>query len=152
LDTVTYPEQSVIDTITTYCVPLQINTQDGSGTAVVEGYRQVWTPDVRVLAADGFELYRWNGYLPPFEFIPQLLVALGQAYLRLHDEARAAVLYEDVLARFPTSAAAPEAQYYLGVSRYKASHQGADLATGWQRLQTRYPESIWRTKQSFSEP
>jgi hypothetical protein len=25
LDTVTYPEQSVIDTITTYCVPLQIN-------------------------------------------------------------------------------------------------------------------------------
>jgi hypothetical protein len=36
---------------------------------------------------------RWNGYLPPFEFVPQLLVALGQARLRLHAEARAATLY-----------------------------------------------------------
>jgi hypothetical protein len=116
---------------------------------------------VRVLAADGFELSRWNGYLPPFEFVPQLLVALGQARLRLHDEAGAA-LYEEVLSRFPTSAVAPEAQYYLGVARYKAGHEGADLAKAWHRLQTRYPEtwhrlqtrypeSIWRVKQSFIE-
>jgi hypothetical protein len=151
LDTVTYPEASVAAAISTHCVPLQVNTQAGSGAAVVERYRQVWTPDVRVLAADGFELYRWNGYLPPFEFLPQLLVALGQARLRLHDEARAAALYEEVLSRFPTSAVAPEAQYYLGVARYKDSHEGADLAKAWHHLQMRYPESIWRTKQSFIE-
>ena len=48
-------------------------------------------------------------------------------------------------------AVAPEAQCYLGVARYKASHEGADLAKGWHRLQTRYPESNWRTKQSFNE-
>jgi hypothetical protein len=57
-------------------------------------------------------------------------------------------------ARWPRDAScavAPEAQYYLGVARYKASYEGADLAKGWHRLQTRYPESIWRTKQSFIE-
>jgi len=42
---------------------------------------------------DGFELYRWSGYLPPFEFLPQLLVGLGQAYLRTHDEPRAAATF-----------------------------------------------------------
>jgi len=148
---VTYPEQSVAATIAAYCVPVQINTQDGSGADIVERFRQVWTPDVRVLAADAFELYRWNGYLPPFEFLPQLLVAIGQARLRQHDEGGAATVYEDVLARFPTSAVAPEAQYYLAVARYKASHEGADLINGWKRLRARYPESIWRVKQSFSE-
>jgi hypothetical protein len=38
-----------------------------------------------------------------------------------------------VLTRCPTSAVAPEAQYYLAVARYKASHEGADLAKGWHR-------------------
>ncbi len=147
----TYPEQSVAATIAAHCVPVQINTQDRSGADIVARYRQVWTPDVRVLAADGFELYRWNGYLPPFEFVPQLLVALGQARLRQHDEGGAAAIYEEALARFPTSAVAAEAQYYLAVARYKASHDGADLMNGWGKLRARYPDSIWRVKQSFSE-
>lgn len=151
MGTVTYPESSVAAAIAAHCVPLQIDTQDGSGADVVAHYRQVWTPDLRVLDADGYELYRWNGYLPPFEFTPQLLVALAQTRLRLHDEAGAAALYDEALTRFPTSAVAPEAQYYLGVSRYKASHKGVDLSKGWHRLQSRYPESIWRVKQSFTE-
>ena len=103
-------------------------------------------------SADGLDrAARTGGSQRSFEFVPQLLVALGQARLRLHEEARAAALYEEVLSRFPTSAVAPEAQYYLGVARYKASHEGADLAKAWHRLQTRYPESIWRVKQSFIE-
>jgi outer membrane protein assembly factor BamD (BamD/ComL family) len=60
-------------------------------------------------------------------------------------------LYEEVLTRFPMSAVAREAQYYLGVARYKASHEGADVAKAWHRLQTRYPVSNWRVKQAFIE-
>ena len=63
----------------------------------------------------------------------------------------AAALYDDVLRRFPTSAVAPEAQYFLAVAKYKASHQADDLRGGWRRLQTRFPDSIWRVKQSFRE-
>ena len=56
-----------------------------------------------------------------------------------------------VLERFPTSAVAPEAQYFLAVSAYKQSHQASDLLDNWHRLQMRYPDSLWRVKQLFVE-
>ena len=60
-------------------------------------------------------------------------------------------VYEEALRRFPTSTAAPEAQYFLAVSKYKASHESSDLLGGWKEPQDRYPDSIWRVKQSFTE-
>ena len=83
---------------------------------MVECFQQAWTPDLRILSPQGVELYHWNGYLPPFEFLPQLLVAQAQACLRRQDPGSAAEVYRDVLERFPTSAVAPEAQYFLAVS------------------------------------
>jgi TolA-binding protein len=151
LGAVTYRESSVADTINERFVPVQVNTLEESAQPVIGRYRQAWTPDVRVLAPDGYELYRWNGYLPPFEFVPQLLAAQAQALLRMGDLDRAAGVYEEVLRRFPTSAVAAEAQYYRGVAKYKASHEPNDLAGSWDQLQSRYPESIWRVKQSFRE-
>jgi len=148
---VTYPTQAVADTINEYFLPVQVNTQDGSGAGLVERYRQVWTPDIRILDHDGYELYRWNGYLPPFEFLPQLLVDIGQAYLRKHDEPRVAGLFEQVIREYPTSAAAPEAEYYYAVSTYKHSHKLEDLIGNWDRLRRDHPESTWRVRQSFSE-
>lgn len=153
MDAVTYPEQVVSGTIGERFVPVQINTQEEWGTPVVERFRQTWTPDLRVLGSDAFEYYGWNGYLPPFEFVPQLLVGQGRALLRMDDLPGAAEVFKEVVRRFPTSAVAAEAQYYYAVSRYKASHEANDLwgAKGWRAIQTRYPESIWRIKQSFGE-
>jgi hypothetical protein len=148
---VTYSEPRIAQTIEQRFVPVQVNVTVDTSKPIVENFHQVWTPDLRVLASDGFELYRWNGYLPPFEFLPQLLVAQAQACLRTHDEAGAAAIYDDVLCRFPTSAVAPEAQYFFAVATYKQSHLADDLLGNWQRLQSQYPESIWRIKQSFTE-
>ncbi|MBO0729422.1 MAG: hypothetical protein J2P57_09200, partial [Acidimicrobiaceae bacterium] len=105
----------------------------------------------RILDPDGVELYRWNGYLPPYEFLAQLLVAEAHAWLRLGDNDRAAEGYTAALDRHPTAACAPEAQYFLAVARYKSSHEGRDLLGAWHRLRGRYPESTWRIRQSFSE-
>ena len=148
----TYSETTVADTIKTHFVPVQINTQEEAGHAMVQCFHQVWTPDLRILSSQGAELYRWNGYLPPFEFLPQLLVARAYACLALQDPSGAAEGYRQVLARFPTSAVAPEAQYFLAVSLYKYSHEASDLLDNWHQLQTRYPDSLWRLKQSFIEP
>jgi TolA-binding protein len=148
---VTYSESTVADEIGERFIPVQLNVQAPATKPVSERYRQVWTPDLRLLGPDGFELYRWNGFLPPFEFLPQLLVAEAHGFLRLDDHRRAATIFDEVLRRFPTSSVAPEAQYFLAVSKYKASHEGADLLGGWKLLQARYPDSIWRVKQSFSE-
>lgn len=147
----TYPDPLVAGTIGERFVPVQINVTEAAAQPIIQRYRQAWTPDLRVLAADGFELYHWNGYLPPAEFVPQLLVAHGQARLRSGDLEGAAATYEEVLRRFPTSAFAPEAQYYLAAARYKASHNAEELHRGWRLLRERYPTSIWRVKQSYSE-
>jgi hypothetical protein len=148
---VTYPEPAVAKTINERFVPVQVNTQEESAKPIIERFRQIWTPDLRVLGPDGFEYYRWNGYLPPFEFMPQLLVGQAQALLRQNALSSAAAIYEEVVQRFPTSEVAPEAWYYLSVSKYKATHEGNDLLRGWRQLQTRYPDSIWRVKQIFTE-
>jgi len=130
-----------------------MDTQEDWGKPVVQRYRQAWTPDIRVVGPDGFDYTFWNGYLPPNEYVPRLLVAQAMAYLRMQNNARAAGIYQEVLDRFPTSAATPEAAYFFAVARYKDSHQADDLrgVKGWKRLQTRYPLSEWRLKQSWTE-
>lgn len=151
MSAVTYSDAQVIETITARFVPVQINTQEAVGLPMVQRFYQVWTPDLRVASPEGVDLAHWNGYLPPAEFLPQLLVAHAQALLRLHDEPGAAAIYREVLEHFPTSAVAPEAQYFFAVSAYKHSHKASDLLDNWRQLQTRYPASIWRVKQSFIE-
>jgi hypothetical protein len=111
---VTYREPRVAEAINERFVRVQVNLSEETAQPIVERYRQVWSPDLRVLGSDGFELYRWNGFLPPFEFLPQLLVAEAQACLRRRQAAGAAAFYEDVLRHFPTSGVAPEAQYLPG--------------------------------------
>jgi TolA-binding protein len=41
---------------------------------------------------------------------------------------------------------APEAQYYLGVTKYKASHDPKELKLGFEALQRDYPSSEWAKK------
>lgn len=142
-----------METINRFFVPVQANTQADDGKMLVAKYRQAWTPDIRVLGVDGFEYAAWIGYLPPAEYVPQLLVARATALLRMQENVAAADAYSEVLDRFPTSQAAPEAAYFFAVSKYKESHEPADLRGrhGWHRLQTRYPESTWRLRQSWTE-
>ena len=149
----TYPDESVSAAISNLFVPVQINTQDSSPNTVetVQRFRQVWTPDLRIIDGEGVELYRWNGYLPPTEFLPQLLAGRAQALLRSDRGDEAADAYADVLRRFPTSFVAPEVAYFAAVSRYRISHQVPDLLGNWGHVQSRYPLSEWRTKQSFIE-
>jgi hypothetical protein len=149
---VTYPNAAVKEAITQRFVPCRIDTLDASNAPLVQRFREAWTPDLRVLDPDGVELYHWNGYLPPYEFLAQLLVAEAQGWLRLGENARAAGVFAEVLERMPTAACAPEAAYFLGVARFKATHEAKDLVMAWHALRTRYPESTWRVRQSFGEP
>jgi hypothetical protein len=150
---VTYPNHAVATTISELFEPVQVNTQDGSANTAetVRRFRQVWTPDLRIIDSEGVELYRWNGYLPPAEFLPQLLAGRAEALLRSDRGEEAADEFARVLRAYPTSFVAAEVAYFTAVSRYRLSHEPADLLEKWAHLQSRYPESRWRTKQSFVE-
>jgi hypothetical protein len=132
-------------------VPLQIDNTATESRAILHKLHHIWTPDVRVLTHNGDELYRWDGYLPPFEYTPRMLCGFALANLRTKRFDNAEKLYVEVLKRFPTSYAAPEAQYYLGITRYRRDPDGDDLLEGWAQLRSRYPNSEYRVKQSFKE-
>lgn len=145
----TYPETPVREAIERLTVPLQLDNTADASQAVLDRYRHVWTPDLRILDTDGTELYRWNGYLPPYEFAPQLIAAVAHARLRRKEYDAAKALYEEALRRFPTALIAAEAQYYVGVSAYRASHNANDLLHAWHELEKSYPQSDWTVKQNF---
>jgi len=148
---VTYPQAWVAQAIAQYAIPLQIDNSKSENNQLLHRIHHIWTPDVRILHYDGFELYRWDGFLPPSEFAARLECAVGMAYLRLKRFDEAEKAYVDVLRRFSTSYAAPEAQYYLGVVRYRRDPDSDELLTQWAQLRGRYPASEYRVKQSFKE-
>ena len=147
----TYPQNFVIDALVQYAIPLQIDNSQPARQTLLHRLRHIWTPDCRVLNHNGEELYRWEGYLPPAEFAPRMLFGFGIAYLREKRYDNAEKLFEDVLRRFSTAIAAPEAQYYLGVARYRRDPESDEMLEQWAQLRARYPGSEARVKQSFKE-
>jgi hypothetical protein len=148
---VTYPHTSVVDAITAYSIPVQIDNSKSENNVLLQRIRHIWTPDVRILYHDGHELYRFDGFLPPAEFAARTLCGFGMAYLRLKRFDHAEAVYLDVLKHYSTTYAAPEAQYYLGVTRYRRDPDSDELLTQWAKLRSRYPSSEYRVKQSFKD-
>jgi hypothetical protein len=146
---VSYPQNFVQDIVSEHCVPVQIDNSLDASKPLLTRFHHVWTPDLRILDQDGAELYRWNGFLPPAEFAGRLLAGLAHARLRLRQFDRAETLYADVLRRFPTAFAAPEAQYFAGVNAYRKTGEAKGLLQGWHELEKRYPGSEWTEKQNF---
>ena len=131
---------------------MQVDTTDEANAPILERFRQIWTPDLRVLASDGYELDAFQGYWSPFELTARLLLGRARGLARQHDEPAAGAVYEEIMRRFPTSFVAAEAAYWRAVMRFKSSHEPDDLLGGWEPLRTRHPQSLWRMAQSFSEP
>lgn len=143
----TYPDAAVREFINNNFIPLQINVQSGSD--LPGKYRVFWTPTILVLDSLGTEYYRFNGFLPPGEFLPQLHFGLGFMALEKQDYKTAGLLLKSVVEKYPGSNIAPEAQYWCGVSEYKASHKVDALLNAWKKIRTDYPQSIWAKKVSF---
>ena len=147
----TYPDTNVDEIIDSCSVPVQVDNSDQKNAAVVARFHHIWTPDLRILDAEENELYRWDGYLPPSEFAARALAGFGHARLRRREFDKAEKHFVEVLRAFPNSYAAAEANYYLGVVRYRANPEGNDLLHQWSILRSKYPASEYRLKQSFKE-
>lgn len=110
-----------------------------------------WTPVLVVLDPDGREQHRWEGYLPPDEFLGQLELGLAKSAFAAGRWAEAERLFREVAERHPETEYAPQAVYYAGVSRYKGGDAKALAETG-RALRERYPGSSWARKGSVWLP
>lgn len=137
----TYPDLFVATLLNEYFVPLRVNID--KAPELIRKYRPIWTPNLNFLDEEGGMVYHAEGYLPPSEFSAMLLVARGHYYIRKKRYADATPNFQEVLQRFPTASYAPQAFYYLGVSKYLTAHKVEDLKEAWSKLQCAYPYSSW---------
>jgi tetratricopeptide (TPR) repeat protein len=113
---------------------------------MVKRYSVKWTPTIIILEAEGDEHHRFIGFLQPEDFIAQMTLGKGKLAFNLDNFDQAIQCFQEILVGYPKTDAAPEAQYYLGVSKYKASHDPKELKLGLEALQRNYPQSEWTKK------
>jgi hypothetical protein len=141
MDTVTYPDPRVAEFAASHFVTVRVPVK--TNPALTDEYLVSWTPNV-VIADDGGRVhYRIEGYLPPDDFIAHLSLGFGRFLLDRRQYDEAADRFEDVARRHHNTDAGAEALYWLGVARYKASHDPAQLRPSWDELARDHPHSEW---------
>jgi TolA-binding protein len=141
-----YPDERVSALIGQRFVPIKVHVKENP-----EGFKRFsaqWTPTMIVADPDGTERYRFEGYLPPEDFMANLAIGLAKAAFAHGDWAKAEQGFQTVLDRHPESELAPEALYWVGVSRYKASGDAGALRDTARAFQSRYTDSTWAKKAS----
>jgi hypothetical protein len=119
--------------------------------ATFERFGVQWTPVLIVLDANGKEQHRWEGYLPPADFLAQMKIGVAKASFAASRWDEAARLFDEIARDRADAEYAPLAVYYAGVSRYKGGDASALPATA-KALRERYPGSSWATKSSVWMP
>ncbi len=137
---VTYPNEDVARFVDLNFIPVQIET---SNTALMQKYAVSWTPTILVLDDDGKEHYRSVGFLPPEVFIATFQVAKGRYHLDLEQFPEAQGLFEEVIERGSVPEVVPEAIFFLGVTKYKATHDPKPLRAAYETLTAKYPGNEW---------
>jgi len=141
---VTYPDERVAKFLSLNFVPVQIQS---ANTAMMKRFAVSWTPTLVVLDADLREHHRAVGFFAPDDLIATLLVAKGKWALGTDQFVEARALFEEDISAYPDKDAAAEALFFLGVAKYKMSHDPKPLRQTYEELKARFPQSTW-TKQA----
>jgi len=141
-----YPRDEVAGYIEEHFIPVKAHIAEQPGT--FGRFHKNWTPTLVVMDGRGIERHEWVGYLPADEFSGQLALGRAQAAFGAGEWAEAEELFREAAAAWSGTEAAPEAVYWAGVSRYKASEDASALGETAERLEERYPDSLWATRAS----
>lgn len=131
----------VVDAIERECAPVLINVRENAEMARTYGVD--WTPTFIVCDETGHELSRWVGFLPEDDFIAQLLLAKGLGDFHLERYSDAEQEFERLIESHKDSELVPEAEYFLGISKYKETGDQYPLAEACHNLSDKYPHSTW---------
>lgn len=108
-----------------------------------------WTPTILILDSEGHERHRIEGFLPNDDFLAQLHLGLAHAAFTAGKFEQAAERFEKIVRDFPGTDAAPEAQYWAGVAKYKATGNAEALKATAEAFKQRYADSTWAKKASI---
>jgi hypothetical protein len=148
-----YTNPRVIEFIEQNFVPVRVHVREQQDEFKRLGsrYGVQWTPTILVLDQNGEERHRIEGFLPADDLLPQLQLGLGKVALAQENFAEAERRFRMVLDAYANSDAAPEALYWAGVSRYKATNNPAALIDTARAFMERYRDTPWAKKASVWE-
>jgi TolA-binding protein len=115
---------------------------------VFERFGVHWTPTLMVLDPDGTVRYKFEGYLPAEDFLARLELGLAHAAFARKQWNEAERGFRRIVNDRPKAESAPEALYWAGVAKYKASGDAAALAETARLLKEKHPQNAWTTKAS----
>jgi tetratricopeptide (TPR) repeat protein len=145
-----WPDQRVVSLVTGRFLPARVHVKDQAADFKRFGaiYGAQWTPTILMLDPEGVERHRIEGFLPLDDFLSEVWLGLGHIAFHAGSYEDAEGLFEKVLSQLPASEGAPAAQYWAGVSRYKASGDAKDLVATAAAFKARYQDSVWAKKAS----
>lgn len=146
-----WPDERVVRFVVENFIPARVHVKDDAADFQKYGgkYAAQWTPTVLELDAEGVERHRIEGFLPADDFLGQLM--LGRARIDFQEKKwdEAIKVFRRVYEELPDSDAAPEALYWMGVSRYKSTNDPTALKETARAFSTRYADSSWAKKASI---
>jgi hypothetical protein len=145
-----YPDPQVRAFISEHFIPVRVHVKAQADQFERLGarYNAQWTPTTLVVDSEGQERHRIEGFLPADDFVAQLRLGLGHSAFAQGQFAEAARRFDEVVQSAPATEAAPEALYWCGVARYKATGDASSLREAAQTFQKRYQDSSWAKKAS----
>jgi hypothetical protein len=146
MSAVTYSDDRVKSYLQKLFVPVRHHCDFEHPSQEMLRYAVKWTPTLLVLDAEGGEHHRCVGYAAPQEFTSQLNLGLAKMDFARDRLSPAIDQFAQVVEECPSCIAAPEARYFLGVSRFKQSHDAQELKRTWQELSRDFPQSEWAKK------
>ena len=141
-----YPDPRVANFISQNFIPVKIHIKEQPQN--FERFGAQWTPTEIILDAGGTERYRFEGFLPAEDFIAHLQSGLARSAFEHKQYQEAERLYREIVDQFPNTEVAPEALYWAGVAKYKASGNAAALGETAGQFKKKYTGSSWAKKAS----
>jgi hypothetical protein len=145
-----YPDPRVAQIVEQNFIPVRMHVKEQADDFKRLGakYGAQWTPTILVLDSSGEERHRIEGFLPADDFIAQILLGLGKSAFARGEFADAERRYREIVDKYRSTDAGPEALYWAGVARYKATNDAAALVQTAASFKQRYQETSWAKKAS----
>jgi len=145
-----YSDPRVVDFVQQHFTPVRAHVRDNHDEFKKLGARfnAQWTPTILIVDAEGNERHRVEGFLPADDFLAQLTLGLAKSAFARGSFAEAEQAYRGIADQFPNTDAGPEALYWAGVSKYKATGDGSALAETARAFSSRYTDTSWAKKAS----
>lgn len=145
-----YSDPSVAEFVTRQFVPVRVHVKEQAEAfkRLGERFNAQWTPTVLIVDPDGQERHRIEGFLPADDFVAQLTLGLAHAEFARGRFAEAEPIFQRVADTHPKTESAPEALYWAGVSRYKATNDAGALVDTARAFSQRYTDTSWAKKAS----